>query len=136
MSTKYQMIYYLYTLVDITETKLYHGNDILGKCQQQNFQTVIQTIGLCGNVYYNESPIKIPSSKFKNHHECWYFEWTMEIPDLFKRDDDPIAILPELFNFVPYIPNLTENINNEHPFFKPADNIIFGYRKSMIDKDI
>lgn len=122
------MIYQLYTTVDITETRLYHGYNELGKHQQQNFDTIIQTLGLCGNVYFEVGPYVIPLGKF-NDKRCWYFEWTMEIDDLFKRNDNPIHILPELFKFVPFIPNLTETDKFETPLFKPNENIIFDYKK-------
>jgi hypothetical protein len=119
------MIYQLYTFVDITETKIYHGTNDIKKYQQQNFDTLVQTIGLCGNVYFDHSPI-ISEYTYK---KCWYFEWQMEIPDLFKRDDNPVALLPELFQFVPFIPNLTEEIKFDIPIFKPNENIFFDYKK-------
>lgn len=122
------MIYQLYTTVDITETKIYHGDDDIKKHQQQNFDTIIQTIGLCGNLYFNSSPEILYTDKF-NGKKCWYFEWTMEIEDLFKKDNNHVAILPEIFKFVPFIPNLTEEAKFDTALFQPNVNIIFDYRK-------
>jgi len=122
------MIYQLYTTIDITETKVYHGNDNLLIYQQQNFNTIIQTIGLCGNIYYDHSPIVLYSDKFYGLKH-WMFEWRMEIPDLFKRADNHTAILDDIFQFVPYIKNLTEECSYDVPIFIPSVNIIFDYQK-------
>ena len=119
------MIYELYTFVDITETRIYHGFNDLKKYQQQNFNTIVQTIGLCGNVYYENTPIVTTYDNKK----AWYFEWKMEIDDLFKRDNDHIAILPELFQFVPFIQHLTEEVSFEIPVFEHNKNIFFNYKK-------
>lgn len=111
------MIYQLSTIVDITETKTYHGSDQLKINQQQNFNTIIQTIGLCGNVYYQESP------KYINNK--WYFEWTMEIEELFRVDDDHTAKLSTIFDYVPFIP--TSDIYTRH-YFLTNYNIWFDSR--------
>jgi len=50
------MIYCLYTLVDITATGHYKSRNDLERLQQQNFDTVMQTIGLAGNIYYERAP--------------------------------------------------------------------------------
>lgn len=121
------MIYQLYTTVDITETGVYHGNNDMKRNQQQNFDTVVQTIGLCGNVYYDSSPIIINSNKFPN--KTWFFEWRMELDDIFKKDTDHIAVLKELFQYVPFIPSLTETAKFDTPIFKIYGNIIFDYKK-------
>ena len=127
---KYSMLYKLYTLVDISATGQLRGGNSLERHQQQNFDTVLQTIGLKGNVYYDNKPIIIPGDIFGNEQQrCWYFEWTMELDELFLRDGDPIAELKEIFEYVPFIPNLTETASFDKPFFKLGQNIIFDFRK-------
>lgn len=121
------MKYCLYTTVDITETGLYRGGDELLCNQQQNFDTIVQTIGLCGNIYFEQTPRVIPSNKFAD--KTWYFEWQMELDDLFKRDNDHVAILRDIFEYVPFIPNLTETAKFDIPMFKVNQNIIFDYEK-------
>jgi hypothetical protein len=121
------MKYQLYTTVDITETGLYWGKDELQKHQQQNFDTILQTIGLCGNVYYDDPPLLRPCSKFRD--KTWFFEWRMEIDDLFKKGSDHIAVLKEIFEYVPFIPNLTETAKFKLPIFTLNENIIFDYSK-------
>ena len=44
------------TLVDITETGARRGEDPLAYRQQQNFLTVLQTIGLRTNIEYSSGP--------------------------------------------------------------------------------
>lgn len=124
------MIYSLYTLVDITHTKQNHGAACIEKSQQQNFNTVLQTIGLSGNVYFTNDPVRVPATKFKiKDKECWYFEWKMEISELFTKDGDPIAILKENFEFVPFIAGLTEQVKLDPPYFKLNHNIVFDYKQ-------
>lgn len=124
------MIYCLYTLVDITVTRQFHGGDLLARHQQQNFETVIQTIGLSGNVYYKKNPEKIPAIIFGNENiNCWYFEWEMEIEELFSKDGDPIAVLKEAFQYVPFISGLTEEVQLDKSFFCLGQNIIFDFKK-------
>lgn len=124
------MIYCLYTLVDITATGQYRGSQSLEKKQQQNFDTVLQTIGLSGNVYYKKPPATVPASIFGNEQQtCWYFEWTMEIEELFTKDGDPIAVLKDTFEYVPFIIGLTETAPLDPAFFKVGRNIIFDFKK-------
>jgi hypothetical protein len=124
------MLYCLYTLVDITATGHYRGSDRLLRNQQQNFDTILQTLGLKGNVYFDNKPRKIPAKIFGNEKiDCWYFEWTMEISDLFATETDPIGQLKELFNFVPYIDDLTEQVQFTPAVFKLGHNIIFDFKQ-------
>ena len=122
------MRYYLYTTVDITETGLYWGSNSIPRNQQQNFDTVLQTIGLCGNLYYDNPPEIIHYNKF-TPNKTWYFEWWMEIDDLFKRGSDHIAILADIFEYVPIITNLTETAQFDKPMFSVGKNIVFDYEK-------
>lgn len=124
------MIYSLYTLVDITATGQYRSRNDLERLQQQNFDTVIQTIGLAGNVYYEQPPVQQPAAIFGNEKQsCWYFEWTMEIAHLFEEDGDELARLKDLFEYVPIITNLTETAKFDRPMFKLGHNIIFNYKQ-------
>lgn len=124
------MLYSLYTLVDITATGQYRSSDRLPRNQQQNFDTILQTLGIKGNVYFDKKPNKMPAYIFGNEKiECWYFEWTMEISDLFEKDNDPIGQLKDLFEFVPFIPNLTEAVQFDPPIFKLGQNIVFDFKQ-------
>lgn len=124
------MIYCLYTLVDITATGHYKSRNDLERLQQQNFDTVVQTIGLAGNIYYERPPETQPADIFGNDKQtCWYFEWRMEIEHLFEQDGDELARLKELFEYVPIITNLNETAKFERPMFKLGHNIIFDCKQ-------
>lgn len=123
------MIYCLYTTVDITETRQRHGAESLEKHQQQNFDTVLQTIGLCGNVYYDKSPCVITGEVFGNKKlKVWKFEWKMEIAELFTKDNDHVAILKEIFQYVPIIAGLSETAKLNTPMFDVGKNILFEFK--------
>lgn len=119
---KYKMI----TTVDISATGQYRSEEgrELAKHQQQNFDTVLQTIGLRSNITYTKPPV----SKYIKGHEInldtddivrvWEFVWDTELDDLFLKDGDAVSLLKEDFNFVPYIPNLTENWTVNPSVFK------------------
>jgi hypothetical protein len=124
------MIYSLYTLADITATKQYHGGEKLERNQQQNFDTVLQTIQLCGNLYYKNPPVRIPADIFgRPDIDCWYFEWSMEINDLFLKNNDQIAVIKELIEHIPYISGLTEAVQFSPSVFKLGHNIIFDFKQ-------
>ena len=124
------MRYCLYTLVDITATGHHRSGEKLERNQQQNFDTVAQTIQLTGNMYYDNPPLRIPADIFgRSDADCWYFEWTMEIDELFLKNNDHIGVLKELFEFVPFIPNCTEFVQFDKPMFKLGQNIIFDYKQ-------
>jgi hypothetical protein len=120
------MIYRLYTLVDITETKQRHDGKFLERSQQQNFDIVIQTLGLISNIIYSKSPTKVPASMFGQHKKtAWMFEWTVEREEVFEHNGDPVGRLKEVFNYVPIIDGLTEDVKLSKPMFKVNENIVF-----------
>ena len=124
------MIYCLYTLVDITATYRYKSRTDIERLQQQNFDTVIQTIGLTANVSYSNPPAIIAADIFGAPNErCWYFEWSAEREDVFEHNGDKIARLKETFEFVPFIPNLTETVKFDRQYFSLGRNIVFDYKQ-------
>jgi hypothetical protein len=124
------MLYCLYTLVDITATGHHRSGEKLERNQQQNFDTVTQTIQLSGNMYYDSSPKKIPADIFgRPDISCWYFEWRMEIEELFSKDGDNIGRLKDSFEYVPFISGLTEQVVFDKPLFKLGQNIIFDFKQ-------
>ncbi len=123
------MIYSLYTLVDITETGQYRSRSDIERLQQQNFDTVMQTIALAGNIENYKSPTLITADIFGNPSvQCWYFEWTMEREQVFEYNGDELYRLKELFEFVPVIVNLTESTKFDTPVFRLGRNIIFDFK--------
>ncbi len=123
------MIYCLYTLVDITATGRYQSKKYLERLQQQNFDTVIQTIELAGNLTYEQAPELTSSELFGDSKQrCWYFEWRMEHEKVLEHNGDEVGRLKELFEFVPVITGLTETAEFSKPVFSLGHNIIFDYK--------
>ena len=126
------MRFKLYTLVDITETGARRGEDPKQFRQQQNFLTVMQTIGLRVNPTYIKPPSivnDIPNkynlgSKFKNKQTIWEYAFDIEYDDALDKD-----ILDNDFDLIPIITGLDETVKFENDVFitKNLDinNIVF-----------
>ena len=126
------MRFKLYTLVDITETGARRGEDPLQQRQQQNYLTVMQTIGLRVNPTYVKSPTvitDIPSkfglgTKFKTKQNIWEYEFDIEYEDALDIDT-----LVNDFDLIPIITDLNETAKFDNAHFLTKDpaicNIIF-----------
>lgn len=127
------MRYKIYTLVDITRTGQYR-NEVgmeLARLQQQNFDTIVQTVGMRANLAYTTPPrVKIDTPvnyglEGAELSNIWIFEWEVDKEDLFLHQNDPVARLKEDFEFVPYISGLTETVKYDPAIFRPGVNISF-----------
>lgn len=133
------MEYMLYTTVDITNTGQYRtelGKEV-DRWKEQNFQTVLQTLGMRANVSFNKSPkvIEISGNVFgfntTNIIRVWQFEFYTERENFFQSDNNPIGYLIEDFDGVPYISGLDESMEQNYDVFVtdgPSRNIIFSQR--------
>ncbi len=134
------MIYCLHTLVDITNTGVWrreNGNEKL-RDQQQNFNTVLQTIGLRANIEYRRRPEmeRVPADSYgfnsKDSVNIWTFEWYCDREAVWTEGEDPLALLKLDFNLVPFIPNLDETLVMKPSVFKSTGNdanILFTVRE-------
>ena len=131
------MRFKLYTLVDITETKARRGDDYTLVRQQQNFLTVLQTIGLRANPSYNTSPIvleAVPKSlnlgtEYKGKHTVWTFEFDIEY-----EDATDINMLISDFEYVPVISGLDETVKFNNDSFITKDSSICNIFFEVSDK--
>jgi hypothetical protein len=126
------MRFRLYTLVDITETGARRGDDPKAARQQQNFLTVLQTIGLRVNPTYAKSPhvltdlpAKLGLGKhYKGKHSIWQFDFEIEYEGALDID-----MLNSDFNLIPVIDDLDETVKFDKNAFITQDptysNIIF-----------
>ena len=126
------MRFKLYTLVDITETGARKGDETKPIRQQQNFLTVIQTIGLRANPEYSKSPSviqEIPKkvglgTEYKTKQNIWEFNFDIPFEGALSLD-----ILNNDFNYIPIITNLDETVKFEKETFltnnSALNNIIF-----------
>jgi len=111
------------TVVDVTETKARRGDDKFLVDQQNNYNTLIQTIGL----RVNPSPISCETNqsdhKIFGKNKVWKVIVDFEYQQGLTKD-----MLVEDFHLVPFISNLEETFNVTKPVFitKGKDtNIIF-----------
>lgn len=130
------MRYKLYTLVDITHTNQYRseqGKDHL-RWKEQNFNTVLQTIGLRSSISHFHKPeaIEVKGSLVGFDTEdlirVWRFDFETDRDDLFKVDNDDVAFLKEDFHLVPYIKGLDELMEQKFAVFVSkgeGKNIVF-----------
>jgi len=120
-------------LVDITRTGQYRNESgrELARHQQQNFDTVLQTIGMRANLnYLNPPSLKIdkPENYGLDGNELaniWTFEWEVDREELFSHNGDNLYRLKEIFDLVPYISGLTETVKYSPAIFRPGVNINF-----------
>ena len=130
------MNYKLYTLVDIThtgQTRADPGKETL-RWKEQNFQTVIQTLGIRANVTFTQSPVVVELKgslvgfDTEEPIRVWRFDFTTDRDLLYEREGDPVAFLKDDFHLVPYIDGLDELMDQKYAVFNTADpgkNITF-----------
>ena len=126
------MRFRLYTLVDITETNARRVSSNNKEFQQQqNFLTVLQTIGLRVNPTYVSAPAvvkEIPSKlglgkEYKTKQNVWEFVFDIEYENALD-----IETLQNDFNLIPIITGLDETIKFKNAVFisqNSSENIVF-----------
>lgn len=130
------MDYKLYTLVDITHTKQYRNESgkEQARFQEQNFQTVLQILGIRANIHFVDAPAitevngKLIGFDTNEILRVWRFDFYTERDHLFESNSNPIGYLLEDFHLVPYISGLNELMQQDHAVFNtndPGKNISF-----------
>jgi len=130
------MQYKLYTTVDITNTGQYRtepGKEHL-RWKEQNFQTILQTLGIRANVSFTEKPVvsemrgSLVGFNTDEIVRVWRFDFNTEREFLFEKDNNPIGLMIEDFEGIPYISGLDECMEQNYNVFVTdgvARNIIF-----------
>jgi hypothetical protein len=130
------MQYKLYTTVDITNTGQYRtepGKEHL-RWKEQNFQTVLQTLGIRANIIFTEKPVvsemrgSLVGFNTDEIVRVWRFDFNTEREFLFEKDNNPIGLMLEDFEGIPYISGLDECMEQNYNVFVTdgaARNIIF-----------
>lgn len=125
------MEYKLYTLVDITHTGQHRpepGKEVL-RWKEQNFQTVLQTLGIRANVTYNlkPEPVQIGGRLvgFDTDEilQVWRFDFSTDRDDLYEKDGDPVGFLKDDFMMVPYINGLDEKLEQKYAVFNTEASV-------------
>ena len=127
----------LITLVDITETGARRGEDPVEFRQQQNFLSVLQTIGLRTNLDYSSGPIQKKGqsiknnlgSEYKGQQSIWQFDFTIPAPDSLTVD-----MLNSDFNLIPIITDLAETAKFKNPIFITQKPKITNTKFVLLDK--
>jgi hypothetical protein len=131
------MEYTLYTTVDITNTGQYRAEPgkEADRWREQNFQTVLQTLGMRTNITYRDKPTAVTvkgsilgfnTSKII---KVWSFVFDTERNYPFGTTEDPTAFLTGDFDGVPFISGLDESMEQNYDVFVtegPSRNIIFA----------
>lgn len=133
------MEYMIYTTVDITNTGQYRSEPgkESARWKEQNFQTLLQTIGIRANISYNKPPEQVQIKgtllgfETTNVVRAWRFDFYTERDNLFEFNGSPVGYLLEDFTAVPFISGLDECMEQNYDVFVtdgPARNITF-YQK-------
>jgi hypothetical protein len=124
------MDYKLYTLVDITHTGQYRiepGKE-LDRYKEQNFDTIIQTLGLRSNIFYRSAPNmlevggRVVGFETDEIIRVWRFDWSVERDDLYLKGNDPVGFLKDDFHLIPYISGLNELLEQKYSVFNSLEN--------------
>lgn len=124
----------IHTLIDITQTKQYRRE--LGKekqkSQQQNFDMIIQTIGMRANPSFITGPSIVNEdvsdrnfgTVFKGNHNIWIFQFFTEHKGaLTDENNNPCGLLLQDLNLVPIISGLNETAVFDKDIFNTLDPI-------------
>jgi hypothetical protein len=109
--------YRITTLIDITRTDAKKSdNDQYRLAQQDNFNSLRQSIELRSIVSWHRDPVKqngrLPDP-LDGKAAYWIWEFETERDDLFLRDNDPVGLLKEDLHGVPIINGLDETVDFE-----------------------
>jgi hypothetical protein len=130
------MEYKLYTLVDITHTGQYRNEPGKQKerWQEQNFNTVLQTLGIRSNVTFKIGPTlvevkgRLVGFDTDDIIRVWRFDFYTELDNVYEKESDPVGLLKDDFMLVPYINGLNESMEQQYAVFtteEPGSNIVF-----------
>ena len=131
------MRFILHTLVDITETGVRRGEDPKQFRQQQNFLTVMQTIGMRVNPTYVSSPVvvkEVPSklglgTSYKTKQSVWKYVFDMEYEGALD-----IETLVNDFDLIPIITQLDETAKFENAHFLTKNTALTNITFQIDDK--
>lgn len=135
------MEYKLYTLVDISHTGQYRtepGKEHL-RWKEQNFNTVLQTLGIRANVMFNSNPIvtevrgSLVGFDTEEIIRVWRFDFLTEREELYQDlEGNPVGYMVSDFHLVPYINGLDEAMEQQYAVFNTqgaGKNIVFHSKR-------
>lgn len=116
------MKFELYTLVDITRTDARRSEDPIAYKKQQNYLTVINTIGLRVNPSITKHPQQVTEypkfgTSYKGEQKVWKLVFDIEYEDATSEE-----LLQNDFQLIPFINSLDETVEFEHCVFDTKSN--------------
>jgi hypothetical protein len=131
------MRFVIHTLVDITETGSRRGEDPKQYRQQQNFLTVMQTIGMRVNPEYISPPTiisEVPSklglgTSYKNKQSVWKYAFDMEFEGALN-----VETLVNDFDLIPIITQLDETVEFNNAQFITKNVSLNNISFEIVDK--
>lgn len=129
------MNYTLYTTVDITRTGQYRtepGKEDL-RWKEQNFQSVLQTLGLRANINYEKPPYRMDIAgtvigfNTSDIIHVWRFDFSTERDFLYEKDGNPVGHLIDDFEMIPYISGLDESMEQNFDVF-----VTYGANRNIV----
>ena len=131
------MRFIIHTLVDITETHARRGEDPKQYRQQQNFLTVMQTIGMRVNPEYISPPTiisEVPSklglgTLYKTKQSIWKYAFDMEFEGALN-----VETLVNDFNLIPIITQLDETAEFNNAQFITKNVSLNNISFEIVDK--
>ena len=131
------MRFVIHTLVDITETGSRRGEDPKQYRQQQNFLTVMQTIGLRVNPEYVSPPAiisEVPSklglgTSYTTKQNVWAYKFDIDYEGALD-----IETLVNDFDLIPIITQLDETAKFENAHFLTKNTALINISFQVVDK--
>ena len=131
------MRFIIHTLVDITETHARRGEDPKQYRQQQNFLTVMQTIGLRVNPEYVSPPTiisEVPSklglgTSYKTKQSVWKYVFDIDYEGALD-----VETLVNDFDLIPIITQLDETAKFENAHFLTKNTALINISFQVVDK--
>lgn len=99
----------IYTLVDITKTNVFKEFlDPLKKKQQDNFNTLHQTLEMRAIIFSDKDPERKVVEWHGKNELTWVWEFYVERDDVFLKDNDPAGLMKIDLEYVPFISGCEE----------------------------
>lgn len=111
------------TLVDITRTQVFKEYvDPLKKKQQDNFNTLHQTLEMRAIIFSEKNPERKIMKWNGKDQLTWIWEFWIERDDIFLKNNDPAALIKQDLQYVPFINHCEETAKFKNCFFSVPNN--------------
>jgi hypothetical protein len=142
--------YVLCTLFDITATDVVfynrQQNTLTQRNQQRNWQVISHLIQLRTQPVYISTPVCRTvdvknlhfGPKYHGQHRVWVSWWTVETPEIYGTEQNPLSVLLADFDQIPMLVNLEESAEFYMPMLMTQNqdcNICFYTQQQWINNE-